>query len=82
MNEKLLGPQKPIDVFNFFKKTGSKVSKATFEDELYLWIEYGFNETCIDCKKNCKQHGGCTLLKCSKYEPLVKVIENKKKRGK
>lgn len=82
MNEKMIGPQKPIDVFNFFKKTGHKVNKTTYEDELYLWIEHGFNEKCLLCKKNCKQHGGCVLLECKKFESVIDIQKKTKKKGK
>jgi len=53
------------------------------EDIVYLWMEHGINTLCEGCTKQCKQHGGCKIIECPLYDPLV-VVEKKtrKRRGK
>lgn len=68
IDKKLLGPQTKKSVLDYFRKTGTYIKPSTAEDELFLWIEYGFNEYCIECVNMCKQHGACKIVQCPMFE--------------
>jgi hypothetical protein len=45
-----------------------KEKKKKYDTIDYLWKENEVNKLCIKCKKSCKQHNACIILKCSKFE--------------